>query len=591
MNRKNLTAAVLAGLAGIAGIAGTAQAVNLNPDGVGQVLIYPYYTSNGGNQTLLSVVNTTNRAKAVKVRFLEGYNSREVLDFNLYLSRYDVWVAAVASPELSVGGVHQTVLYIPDSSCTVPYLYGMGVEAGGTQGVQEFLPYAYTGKFEDGGPTGIERASEGHVEMIEMGTMNNDSAREETLLLPARMGSAMAATHVVAEDGSHLPRDCEQLVRNWTDYDVPPAARPDPLDGMWHDQATTGGGAGQAWLDTDRNSGGLFGNASILNVQRGTMFTYEPKAVQGFDKTDDGIHYVPGTIHPSLNDGSEHWAYLFFGTPSNRAVDLYYDVTVDAVSAVFMHDNIMNEFTIEEDLAAATEWLFTFPTKSFYVDLGDLEIWTPNPEDPGCNGWDPGEPFPPWDGTGDKETGWEQCEYLKTEFSAYRPPFTEGFDGEACEIAFYENWDREEFPSIPGEPGTRPPVVSPAPPGPGPDPDVAPFELCYEVNILRFGAPVFDTESDLLLSVTYTPESGWANVSFDYYQDIGSDDYEHLVNVHQDRNGLTGLPVIGFAAEHYVNGFVLEGVLANYAGLFDHKGSVRRIYPDWCYHNPAQCDL
>jgi len=53
MNRKNLTAAVLAGLAGIAGIAGTAQAVNLNPDGLGQVLIYPYYTTNGGNDTLL----------------------------------------------------------------------------------------------------------------------------------------------------------------------------------------------------------------------------------------------------------------------------------------------------------------------------------------------------------------------------------------------------------------------------------------------------------------------------------------------------------------------------------------------------------
>ena len=37
MNRKNLTAAVLAGLAGAAGIVGSAQAVNINPDGIGQV--------------------------------------------------------------------------------------------------------------------------------------------------------------------------------------------------------------------------------------------------------------------------------------------------------------------------------------------------------------------------------------------------------------------------------------------------------------------------------------------------------------------------------------------------------------------------
>ena len=67
MNRKNLTAAVLAGLAGTAGIASTVQAVNLNPGGLGQVLVYPYYTVNGGNITLLSVVNTSEDAKAVKV--------------------------------------------------------------------------------------------------------------------------------------------------------------------------------------------------------------------------------------------------------------------------------------------------------------------------------------------------------------------------------------------------------------------------------------------------------------------------------------------------------------------------------------------
>ena len=128
MNRKNLTAAVLAGLAGAAGLAGTAQAVNLNPDGLGQVLIYPYYTANDGNNTLLSVVNTTNNAKAVKVRFLEGFNSREVLDFNLYLSHHDVWTAAIAKAEALVQPTSEayetdTFLIINDDSCTVPYLY------------------------------------------------------------------------------------------------------------------------------------------------------------------------------------------------------------------------------------------------------------------------------------------------------------------------------------------------------------------------------------------------------------------------------------------------------------------------------------
>jgi hypothetical protein len=99
---------------------------------------------------------------------------------------------------------------------------------------------------------------------------------------------------------------------------------------------------------------------------------------------------------------------------------------------------------------------------------------------------------------------------------------------------------------------------------------------------LRFGAPVFENDSDLLLTVGDTPAAGWANVNFNY---IAPEDHPFEgIDLHQDMNGLLGLPVIGFSAEHFVNAFVLDGVLANYGGLFDHKASVRRIYPDFCYH-------
>src|SRR5215813_5098195 len=105
-NRKSLYAA-LAGLGALSGM-GAAEAVNLAPEGLGQALIYPYYTVRNGAQgfaynTLLSVVNTTASAKAVKVRFLEGKNSKEVLDFNLFLSPFDVWTAAIL-PDTTTGG-------------------------------------------------------------------------------------------------------------------------------------------------------------------------------------------------------------------------------------------------------------------------------------------------------------------------------------------------------------------------------------------------------------------------------------------------------------------------------------------------------
>jgi hypothetical protein len=170
MNRKNLTAAVLAGLAGAVGIVGSAQAVNINPDGLGEVLIYPYYTTNGGNVTLLSVVNTTSKAKAVKVRFLEGQNSREVLDFNLYMSKYDVWTAAlVLAPSKDFAGIEVPMvptMVTKDNSCTVPYIYGYNnlPAEDGDGGSQEFLPwrlndayyndYSFPGLDDDGDPVG-----------------------------------------------------------------------------------------------------------------------------------------------------------------------------------------------------------------------------------------------------------------------------------------------------------------------------------------------------------------------------------------------------------------------------------------------------
>jgi len=599
MNRKNLTAAVLAGLAGVAGIAGTAQAVNLNPDGIGQVLIYPYYTSNGGNQTILSVVNTTDAAKAVKVRFLEGFNSREVLDFNLYMSPNDVWAAAVADDSGT------PTLYIPDDSCTAPYLYEMG---SGGPGVQEFLSLAYNDVkdskgnvvFEnDGGPTGIERAAEGHFEMIEMGTIvEEDCTDDDDPVLGPVEETFCDITHrmhfeydekdkLIKGTGEWFPGNCEQLSDNWT-------SGVGVSDGIWITDPDH---------DISRNSGGLFGGAAIVNSENGTMYSYNAHAIQGFDKSDGDLHKVPGTSLPSLNSGDQDTAWVFFGVPTNEAKELDYGSPhVDAVSAVFMHENIMNEYALDEALAASTEWVVTFPTKSFYVDdtifafISD-ENWVPDGDDPECNSWVPGEEFPFGDSPLYVEgpstepdpnpiqtADWVGCTYINVGEvlvpGEAREPFTELFDGKACELASLQVWDRNErTPSIDPRSGVIPPVVSPSIPG-ACDPsiqfceDATPFELCYEVNVLRFGdGVIFDTPeiegSSLLLEVAVPYENGWGRI------DLGFDPH------HQDEESLVGLPAIGFAAYEFENAFVTGGdgvqdVKAFYGGLFGHRANVRR---------------
>lgn len=570
MNRKNLTAAVLAGLAGAAGIAGTAQAVNMNPDGLGQVLVYPYYTVRDGNTTILSVVNTTDSAKAVKVRFKEGYNSREVLDFNMYMSAYDVWTAALYSD------AGTPTMVTSDTTCTVPYFYGNDTDAfGNTVGTRAFLPYAYTGKNVDGGPTTIDRAAEGHFEIIEMGTLTDDSATAK------RDGSATAATHVL-KSGKAVPKNCQQLNDNWSVINN--------TAGMWEGDAGPSAN-GISDIDVERNSGGLFGGAGVINVSNGTLFSYNAKAIQGYDKDLDSnsLHYKPGSIYPHLNSGDQLTATLFFGVPQDTAVALSYDRGVDAISATFMHEYTMNEFNQNADLNAASEWIVTFPTKNWYVDyqlLKELEdVWRPKISDPGCGGWIPGEPYPARsgafpsssidkddlnsNGVPDVQEDWVLCTYQKVTIdnTEARAPFTELFDGEACELFGLENWDQEESPTTPGT-VNKPPIVSPPPPG-GTPPGSTPFALCYEVNRMKFGGNDIFGDSDLLYTVDTGIEAGWARINWGADPD------------HEDDVGLIGLPVTGYWAVRFENGFIgtpEASVLANYGGLFEHRGNVRRSY-------------
>src|SRR5512146_2636845 len=319
MKLNSLTTAVIAGIAGVAGIANMAGAVNLNPDGLGQVLIYPYYTVRGGNGTLLSVVNTHEEGKAVKVRFLEGYNSREVLDFNLYLSQFDVWVAQVY--DNGSGGAVAT----NDNSCTVPAF--TQTLAGGIK-AQPFSNLGYSqggyGQLQgtDHGPLGLDRTREGYVEMIEMGVVTNDTKNSLTAL-----------THVAS-----VPKSCNQLIAAWSP------------GGYW---------AGNPSIDMTSPTGGLFGAGSVINVSEGTIAAYDADAIDGFRDTQ--FHTNPGSLLPNLSNAN------FVGAAQPGPVTSYvinngvlitsnYTKGVDAVSSVFTADHVYNEYVTNPLVDASSEW-------------------------------------------------------------------------------------------------------------------------------------------------------------------------------------------------------------------------------------------
>ena len=130
----------------------SAHAINFSADGTGEVLLYPYYNVNQGNATFIGVANTTGEVKVLKVRFREGVESEDVLDFQVWLSPFDHWTAVM----FQVGG--KVNVSTSDTSCTVPSL------ASGANLVTNRVSSLYTGNV-------LDRMSEGHIEIFEMATV------------------------------------------------------------------------------------------------------------------------------------------------------------------------------------------------------------------------------------------------------------------------------------------------------------------------------------------------------------------------------------------------------------------------------------
>jgi hypothetical protein len=306
--KKKSLCTALAGL-GTLGLAGAADAVNVNPNGLGQVLIYPYYTvraDSGGNafNSLLSVVNSTGSVKAVKVRFLEGKDSQEVLDFNLFLSPFDVWTTAIV-PSGAGGGITTA-----DKSCTLPPVVG----------TVNFVNYQYTGSNDDGGGGSLDRTKEGYVEIIEMATYDSSST------------TAKNVTHV-----NGVPPGCAKV------------------------NDTT---AGNEALSP---GGGLFGAITLINVNEGQSFTQNATSLDNYSFIP--IYFPAGQIGPTLAQPAPPVSTVvanYTGTLS-FVVSTWNPATADPVSAVLMEDQVLNEYVIDAGIAANTDWVITMPTKRYYV--------------------------------------------------------------------------------------------------------------------------------------------------------------------------------------------------------------------------------
>jgi hypothetical protein len=323
--RKALFTAVLAGL----GTVGTAEAVFLNPNSTGQVLVFPYYTvqSAGGNSwnTYLSVVNTTNRAKIVKVRVLEGKTSAEVLDFNLYLSPNDMWTAAIIPADATAGSVARMIT--ADVSCTNP-VGNLPVANGG----EPFRNFQYATGVDSLPGTGLDRTREGYVEMIEMGTLTG--------------AWAAAVTH----GSTGLPANCAVVRGN----PIVPSSIEAP-------------------------SGGLAGTGTLINVNQGADAGYKADALEAWRNSP--FYTDAGFITPSLQDAvpttsvvinagtlnATGGSTLITAYRSDFATASNVSGGARAVASLYMHAQVLNEYVLDNASASLTDWVITQPLKRLFV--------------------------------------------------------------------------------------------------------------------------------------------------------------------------------------------------------------------------------
>lgn len=324
--RKALASAVL----GTLGLAGTAHAIYQDPNNLGQVLIYPYYTvqSSAGNpfNTYISVTNTTTAVKVVKVRFREGKNSREVLDFNLYLSPNDMWTGAVIPA--STDAASPARLVTADVSCTNP-----AIPAGGI----DFFNYEYSGAASDGLAAGLDRTREGYAEIFEMGTLAPGAAPGSAAVHPAA-GGAPTCTGL---RGVTVPTVAAAI--------LPP-------------------------------TGGLFGTGTLINVNSGRDTMYNANAFGSWRVA--ALYTDIGTDTPNFNDTAPATSIVvstnttgtlnayFSSFSSTATAALSVSAGARAASATMMHSDVINEYILDAVTRSNTDWVLTFPTKRAFVNAG-----------------------------------------------------------------------------------------------------------------------------------------------------------------------------------------------------------------------------
>lgn len=543
MMKKSILSLAVAG----AFAAGSANAaLELQDDGIGHILLVPYFTVQNGNSTLLNIVNTdTVMGKAVKVRFRGGRDSDDIYDFQLFLSPGDVWTANISQ---NASGL--ATLSTSDLSCTLP-----------ASGVLNSTPFVI-GRLSAADQANGIGTREGYVEIFNMADIPSGTTSTNPVF---------ATIKHTATGGA--PTCIEPILASIeTAYPV--------LGAPGGPVQNANNGAVTALLSP---SSGLMANWTIINVPQTTAFSGEAVAIES--TTPTRIVYsqqtqtpvaavVPSTAYPNiastfdgvlLTPGFATAEYDFpdMSTPYEIATATS-GIQAYNLSSPLAHTAITNEFLLETGLAAKTDWLVSMPTRRYLVagrgnvasgvSAATVGFYSPTAGLTTALA----NTSAPTDVCANETTGaYGSCTYGGDGTTAkegaqgfFRGVTQYAADGRsACiSIGQYSMWNREEVANV-----TTNVVISPN--------VVTPVSLCGEVNILSLNNLTANTGAvgaNLVVAGLNVPyQNGWATVNLNATGHTG------------------GLPVIGQAFVKATNPAVSAGISGNFGAAWNHRWNGR----------------
>ncbi|WMP18713.1 hypothetical protein [Thiothrix lacustris] len=353
MFKKNKVAmSVVTGILGVVGVISSAQAVHVNPDGTGQVLLFPYFNANDGYVTNVNLVNSTDQTKAVKIRFREGRNSNDVLDFNIYMSPEDIWTGSIKPTKDSSGNLVGT-LSTGDRTCTLPAL--ASCEDGKCVAEQ-----AFTGQNVYKDVTAAD-TREGYIEVIEMGVVEDPTVKAGVL------------------HSNGKPSNCKAVEDAWN-------------------KKTFTQGVGAAAKGLSAPTGGLFGSSAIINIKRGSAFAVDPVAIDNY--STQAQHYLSDDadnfLLPSLASGNVTSSSVMTKNSAGESemVVTEWNKQTDACLALgdsllpacgtnpypmahaLLAPHLMNEYFLDptDGYDGHTDWVVTLPMKKHGINQATKDV-------------------------------------------------------------------------------------------------------------------------------------------------------------------------------------------------------------------------